>query len=76
MDWKEVQETCEKRIRELVRQREKGFVKDFITWRSTVESNENMRKVAIESQGRKYGGKFLKIEDGHYGVTPYSLGGQ
>ena len=75
MKWKDVQDNCEKRIRELVKLREERKVKDLKTWRSNVESNEDMRKVAIEAQGERYGGKYLKIDGGQRGITSYHISG-
>ena len=61
MEWKDVQRNCEDRIQQLVGKRKDGLVKDLTTWQSTIDSNEVMRKIAIEAIGDRYGGKYLKI---------------
>jgi hypothetical protein len=75
MKWSEVQENSEQRLKELVKRREEGLVKDLKNWDSLVQSNEEIRKLAISSQGVKYEGRYIKIENGGYGVTSYSIVG-
>lgn len=58
--WIQVQTLCEERLSALQKNKKEGRYKDLKTLMSSIDANEDLRKLAVISQGKKYEGRYIK----------------
>ncbi len=58
--WVQVQINCEERLNTLDKNKREGKFKDLNNMKSLIEANEDLRKLAIIEQGKKYEGRYTK----------------
>ena len=58
--WVQVQIICEDRLKTLAKNKKEGKFKDLKILESSIQANEDLRKLAIIEQGKKYEGRYTK----------------
>ena len=58
--WVQVQIICEDRLKTLAKNKKEGMFKDLKILESSIQANEDLRKLAIIEQGKKYEGRYTK----------------